>query len=79
MACAGGAFAAPLQHLRAAFELAQVLAPVHAALIYHLSILPQFEARWEMEDMVGYYLRLLLRRWSAMEAAWGPDWLTRYQ
>lgn len=65
---------APPDRLRAAFELAQVLAPLHHALTYHHSILPYLEARWELENMVGFYLRMLVRRWSAQEDALGEHW-----
>jgi hypothetical protein len=36
------------------------LAPLHHALIYHRTILPCLENRWEMERMLPYYLRRLL-------------------
>ena len=44
-----------------AFELARKVGPLHLALLYHLTILPNMEARWEMENMVPFYLRMLLR------------------
>ena len=48
--------------LIAAFELAQPLAALHYALTYHQVVLPGLEpaARWEMERMIPFYLRLLL-------------------
>ena len=51
---------APMQQLIEAFELAQQLAPLYAALTYHLYILPKMEARWQMESMVTFYLKRLL-------------------
>ncbi len=44
-----------------AFEAAQQLGPLHLALFYHRTLLPAMEARWEMENMVAFYLRMLLR------------------
>lgn len=44
-----------------AFELAQPLAALHHALTYHELILPNMEVRWEMELMVPFYLKMLLR------------------
>lgn len=44
-----------------AFELARKLGPLHLALLYHRTILPNMEARWEMENMVPFYLSMLLR------------------
>ncbi len=38
----------------------QCLAPLHHALRYYLDILPSMEQRWEMEQMLPYYLRMLL-------------------
>ena len=51
----------PLDQLRSAFELARALGPLHLALKYHVQILPRMESRWEMENMVGFYLKMLLR------------------
>jgi hypothetical protein len=50
----------PIERLVAAFELAQQVAPFHYAAIYHRSILPAMENRWEMERMVPFFLRMLL-------------------
>lgn len=47
-----------------AFGLAQRLAPLHHALTYQQRILPAMRARWEMERMVPFYLRMLLARWE---------------
>ena len=44
-----------------AFELAQQVGPLHLALFYHRTLLPNIEARWEMENMVALYLKMLLR------------------
>ena len=53
-------YGAPDDRIRA-FELARKVGPLHLALLYHLTILPNMEARWEMENMVPFYLRMLLR------------------
>lgn len=50
----------PMERLEQALELAEQLAPVHHALLYHVMILPNMEARWEMVNMVAHYLRMLL-------------------
>ncbi len=44
-----------------AFELAQPLAALHHALAYHRVVLPNMELKWEMELMLPFYLKLLLR------------------
>jgi hypothetical protein len=51
----------PMDRLLRAFDLAQTLAPLHAALIYQTRILPNMEARWEMENMPPFFLRMLLK------------------
>ncbi len=51
---------APPERLVAAFELAQALAPLHYAVGYHRFILPRLGARWEMERMLPYFLKMLL-------------------
>lgn len=51
---------APPEQLREALEVAQWLAPLHNAVTYQRLILPFMEARWEMENMVPFYLRALL-------------------
>jgi hypothetical protein len=48
-----------LEQLQRAFEIAQCLAPLHHASRYHRFILPQLEAKWEMELMIPEYLRCL--------------------
>jgi hypothetical protein len=51
----------PMDRLIEAFNLAQVVGALHAALGYYSYILPGMAARWEMENMLPYYLRLALR------------------
>ncbi|MBA3945790.1 MAG: hypothetical protein H0X37_14625 [Herpetosiphonaceae bacterium] len=51
---------ATLHVLQRLFDVTQCLAPLHHALIYYLDILPSMEQRWEMEQMLPYYLRMLL-------------------
>ena len=50
---------APLDHLRAAFALAQRLAPLDHALLYHRRILPTMHAKWEMAEMLPYFAGLV--------------------
>lgn len=52
----------PVDRLRRAFDIAQTLAPVHNALFYRTLMLPNMEAKWEMENMPPYFLKLLLKR-----------------
>jgi hypothetical protein len=49
-----------MNHLLDTFELAQLLSPIHHALIYHRLILPNMEIKWEMERMLPQSLRKLL-------------------
>jgi hypothetical protein len=51
----------PMPHLLEAYEYVRLLSPLYTALQYAYDILPRMEIRWEMENMVGYNLRLLLR------------------
>ncbi len=51
---------APRDELVRVFALAQRVAPLHHAVTYHRDILPGMDARWEMERMVPFYLRMLL-------------------
>lgn len=51
---------ASLKQLQELMTAALELAPLHHALIYHRTILPGLENRWEMERMLPYYLRLLI-------------------
>lgn len=53
--------AAARDELLRAFALARRVGPLHLALLYHHILLPNMEARWEMENMVGFYLKMLLR------------------
>lgn len=50
-----------MERLRAAFELAQHITPVHTALLYHRIILPGMEQRWEMHYMIPWFLKSLVR------------------
>jgi len=52
---------APRADLARAFELAQPIAALHHALSYHQTVLPNMELRWEMELMLPFYLKMLLR------------------
>ena len=51
---------APLDRLRAAFALAQRLAPLDHALLYHRRILPAMRAKWEMAEMLSYFAKMTL-------------------
>lgn len=51
---------APRDELVRVFALAQRVALLHHAITYHRDILPGMDARWEMERMVPFYLRMLL-------------------
>jgi hypothetical protein len=48
------------EQLLDSFELAQLLAPLHHAVIYRQMILPNIENQWEMERMTPQALRTLL-------------------
>jgi hypothetical protein len=52
---------APRHSIVRAFELAQPLAALHHAISYHQVVLPNMELRWEMELMLPFYLKMLLR------------------
>lgn len=52
----------PPDRLRHAFEIAQVLAPLHGALGYYTHILPNMAHKWEMENMPPFFLRVMLER-----------------
>ncbi len=45
-------------------KLVQVLSPLYSAVTYHQVILPGMEIRWEMENMLAYYLRSLLEAFA---------------
>jgi len=49
-------------HLLEAFEIAEILAPLHYAVSLHQMGLPSAETQWEIENSLPYYLRLLLSR-----------------
>lgn len=46
--------------LHRAITLARPLAALHTAVLYHRLILPGMEIRWEMENMLPFWLRVLL-------------------
>ena len=51
----------PLVDLQSAMHSARVISPLFTALRYHVDILPRMENKWEMINMVGYNLGLLLK------------------
>ncbi|MBX0329968.1 hypothetical protein K2Z83_20075 [Oscillochloris sp. ZM17-4] len=51
----------PRGRLERAFELAQPLAALHHAVTYQQVVLPNMEVAWEMELMLPFYLKMLLR------------------
>jgi hypothetical protein len=51
----------PRGRLERAFELAQPLAALHHAITYQQVVLPGMEVAWEMELMLPFYLKMLLR------------------
>jgi hypothetical protein len=56
---------APMDQLREIYELSDLLAPLHHAVIYHQGILPWMEIKWEMERMLPFYLRKLLHHFGS--------------
>lgn len=50
----------PMDKLIEAYELARQIAPLHYALLYHQRVLPGMEIKWEMRNMIPFYLRMLL-------------------
>lgn len=50
----------PMNKLIEAYELARQIAPLHYALLYYQRILPGMEIKWEMRNMIPFYLRMLL-------------------
>jgi hypothetical protein len=50
----------PMPRLQEALALAQDLAGLHYALLYHRLILPGMEIQWEMRNMLPYHLRRVL-------------------
>lgn len=57
----------PLEELRQAYAIAEVLGSLHQALIYHIHILPNLESntRWEMSNMFPLLLRQVMTRAQA--------------
>jgi hypothetical protein len=51
----------PMPRLLKAYESVKLLSPFYTSLQYAFDILPRMEIRWEMENMLAYNLRLLLR------------------
>jgi hypothetical protein len=51
----------PMVRLLEAYESVKLLSPLYTTLQYAYDLLPCMEQRWEMENMIGYNLRLLLR------------------
>ncbi len=51
----------PGADLTSAFELAQPLAALHHAIIYHTVVLPNMEVKWELDLMLPFYLKMALR------------------
>ncbi|MEO8610506.1 MAG: hypothetical protein ABI690_21595 [Chloroflexota bacterium] len=51
----------PMPRLLEAYEAVKLLSPLYTSLQYAFDIFPQMEMRWEMENMLAYNLRLLLR------------------
>jgi hypothetical protein len=49
------------RRLAEAFELAQTLSNLHHAVTYHQCVLPSMEQKWEMWNMIPFYLRKLLK------------------
>lgn len=52
---------ASLEELQRAFTLAMCLAPLHYAATYYQLILPAIGAKWELERMFPFYLKMLLK------------------
>jgi hypothetical protein len=51
----------PMPRLLEAYKEADLLSPLYTALRYYYDVLPKMRERWEMENMLGYNLRLLLK------------------
>ncbi|MFZ2414312.1 MAG: hypothetical protein WAW16_08870, partial [Candidatus Cryosericum sp.] len=51
----------PHEILTQAWSIACSLAPLNTALLYHDRILPGLEVKWEMEDIIPFFLRGVLR------------------
>ena len=57
-------YASPAQ-LRAAFDLAQRLAPLCFAITFRLDVLPLLDASWELREFVPFFLRRLITAWAS--------------
>ena len=51
----------PMPRLLEAFDQANLLSPLYTALRYYYDILPKMRQRWEMENMLSYNLRFLIK------------------
>ena len=51
----------PMPRLLEAYAAVKLLSPLYTSLQYAFDIFPRMEMRWEMENMLAYNLRLLLR------------------
>lgn len=51
---------APREELEAAYTLAEVCGWLQHALLYHQTILPNIETKWEMEELVPHFLKKML-------------------
>ena len=51
--------------LRAAFDLAQRLAPLCSAITFRLDVLPLLDASWELREFVPFFLRRLITAWAS--------------
>ncbi len=49
-----------MERLEKAYTLALQLAPLHHALIYHQHILPKMSIKWEMDNMIPFYLKAVI-------------------
>ena len=52
------------EQLRAAFDLAQRLAPLCYAITFRLDVLPLLDASWELREFVPFFLRRLITAWA---------------
>jgi hypothetical protein len=52
------------EQLRAAFDLAQRLAPLCFAITFRLDVLPLLDASWELREFVPFFLRHLITAWA---------------
>jgi hypothetical protein len=56
------------EQLRAAFDLAQRLAPLCFAITFRLDVLPLLDASWELREFVPFFLRRLITAWADQTA-----------